>query len=93
MDSSDGEWVDLIKEFTSSVGHITGRALNVETIIHDRSAVIEQELESLRAKVEELSNEVNMNPLDLKGRKSDILVTSVRLCETRTINKSLSSTF
>jgi archaellum component FlaC len=57
----DLNWKDFLEEFMSSVSRITGRVLEVEPISRGSDTIIEQELESLRTKVEELSDEVNMH--------------------------------
>ena len=47
-----------MKRFTSSVQHITGQAIDVVAGDQKSRSVVEEELEVLRAKVEELSDEV-----------------------------------
>lgn len=48
-----------MKRFATSVEHITGQELEVTTASESASShVVEQELEDLRCKVEELSDEV-----------------------------------
>jgi diaphanous 1 len=48
-----------MKRFSASVQHITGQELDVRAASEDDSmSVVEEELESLRAKVDELSDEV-----------------------------------
>ena len=48
-----------MKRFAVSVQHITGQELEVKALSDtDSMTVVEQELESLRTKVEELSDEV-----------------------------------
>lgn len=48
-----------MKRFTASVQHITGQELEVKAASDaDSMTVVEEELETLRAKVEELSDEV-----------------------------------
>jgi diaphanous 1 len=49
-----------MKHFTTSVQHITGQELEVKaTSATDSTNLVEQEMEALRTKVEELSDEVN----------------------------------
>lgn len=56
---SDDSWHTFMKRFASSVEHITGQELDVHPASRgDSLVVVEQELEELRAKVEELSDEV-----------------------------------
>jgi diaphanous 1 len=48
-----------MKRFAASVQHITGQELEVRTMSETGSmTIVEQELEELRMKVEELSDEV-----------------------------------
>lgn len=50
-----------MKRFAESVQHITGQELEVRAASDGNSmTVVEQELESLRSKVEELSDEVSI---------------------------------
>jgi diaphanous 1 len=49
-----------MKHFTTSVQHITGQELEVKAASATGSTdLVEQEMEALRTKVEELSDEVN----------------------------------
>jgi len=46
--------------FVNSVQHVTGQALEVRAVSDsDRMTVVEQEMEALRTKVDELSDEVS----------------------------------
>lgn len=58
---SDDGWQLFIKQFASSVKGITGQELDVKLAIDgaDSNAIVEEELEVLRAKVDELSDEVS----------------------------------
>lgn len=47
-----------MKRFASSVQHITGQTVDAVTGDESPKAIVEQELEVLRTKVEELSDEV-----------------------------------
>lgn len=53
---SDDSWHLFIKRFAASVQFITGQELDVKAA--ESRDVVEQELEGLRSKVEELNNEV-----------------------------------
>jgi diaphanous 1 len=55
---SDDSWHIFMKKFASSVQHITGQELDVKAASDNDTTIVEQELEELRAKVEELSDEV-----------------------------------
>jgi hypothetical protein len=46
--------------FAASVQHITGQELDVKAA-SDSDSIVEQELEALRTKVEELSDEVSVH--------------------------------
>jgi hypothetical protein len=49
-----------MKRFAASVVHITGQELEVKAVSESPSStIVEQELESLRTKYEELSDEVS----------------------------------
>lgn len=57
---SDSNWRVFLKRFSTSVQHITGQEIEVkEPGESDSRDTVVQELESLRIKVEELSDEVN----------------------------------
>jgi len=57
---SDDSWRVFLKRYATSVRHITGQEVEVKALGETSpSDIIEQELESLRLKVEELSDEVN----------------------------------
>lgn len=58
MSSSDDNWRVFMKRFASSVQHITGQTVDVVVGGGSPREVVEEELEVLRAKVEELSDEV-----------------------------------
>ena len=52
-----------MKRFAASVQHITGQELEVKAASdNDSMGIVEQELEALRTKVEELSDEVQISP-------------------------------
>lgn len=56
---SDDSWHVFMKRFAASVVHITGQELEVKAASESASStLVEQELESLRTKYEELSDEV-----------------------------------
>jgi hypothetical protein len=58
---SDDSWHIFMKRFLTSVQHITGQELEVKSAMDSTSFnVVEQELEELRSKVEELSQEVSI---------------------------------
>ena len=58
---SDDSWRVFLKRFATSVQHITGQEVEVKVLGETSSSdIVEQELESLRLKVEELSDEVNV---------------------------------
>lgn len=56
---SDDSWHIFIKRFANSVQHITGQELEVRaTSENDSATFVELEMEALRTKVNELSDEV-----------------------------------
>jgi diaphanous 1 len=58
--TSDDSWHTFMKRFAASVQHITGQELDVKAASDSDSInVVEEELETLRTKVEELSDEVS----------------------------------
>ncbi|KAJ3492688.1 hypothetical protein NLJ89_g11182 [Agrocybe chaxingu] len=58
LDSFDDSWRIFLKRFASSVRHITGQDLEVKASHEsDSREIVEQELETLRFKVEQLSDE------------------------------------
>ncbi|PPQ71093.1 hypothetical protein CVT24_009844, partial [Panaeolus cyanescens] len=58
IDSFDDSWRVFLKRFATSVQHITGQEVEVKPANEsDALEVVEQELEALRVKVEELSDE------------------------------------
>jgi diaphanous 1 len=57
---SDNSWHLFMIRFANSVQHITGQELEVRVISDsDQMTVVEQEMEALRTKVDELSDEVS----------------------------------
>jgi len=56
-DRNDG-WKTFLLDFSSSVEYVTGQAVDFKISSQDHDTVIEEELESLRSKVDELTNEV-----------------------------------
>lgn len=56
-DRNDG-WRAFLLDFSSSVEYMTGQSIELEVSSQDNDAVIEGELESLRSKVDELTDEV-----------------------------------
>jgi hypothetical protein len=59
---SDDSWHVFLKRFAASVEHITGQELEVKAASgSDSSTVVEQELETLRTQVEELSDEASID--------------------------------
>ena len=58
--SSDESWRVFLKRFATSVQHITGQEIEVKSPGEsDSRDIIEQELEALRLRVDELSDEVH----------------------------------
>lgn len=58
--TSDDSWHIFMTRFAASVVHITGQELEVKAVSDNASStIVEQELESLRTKYEELSDEVH----------------------------------
>ncbi|KAJ6583786.1 hypothetical protein B0H10DRAFT_2168123 [Mycena sp. CBHHK59/15] len=59
LDDFDDSWHIFMKRFAASVVHITGQELEVTAVSENASSstIVEQELESLRTKYEELSDE------------------------------------
>ena len=58
---SDDSWRVFLKRYATSIQHITGQEVEVKALGETSSRdIVEQELESLRLKVEELSDEVNV---------------------------------
>ena len=58
---SDDNWHVFMGHFTTSVQHITGQELEVKAAAgNDSTNLVQEELEALRMKVEELSDEVNI---------------------------------
>ena len=56
---SDDSWQLFLKRFSISVRHITGQQLEVKAASDsDAMTIFEEEVESLRRKVDELSEEV-----------------------------------
>lgn len=55
---SDDSWRDFLKRFAGSVQHITGQVLDVRPALDGNELQLEDEVERLRAKVDELSEEV-----------------------------------
>ena len=53
-----------MKRFAASVVHITGQELEVKAASESPSSTIVEELESLRTKYEELSDEVMIDGVD-----------------------------
>ena len=56
-DRNDG-WKAFLVDFSSSVEYVTGQSIDLKISSQDHGAVIEEELESLRSKVHELTDEV-----------------------------------
>lgn len=57
---SDDSWHLFMMRFANSVQHITGQELEVKAASDsDSMTVVEQEMDGLRTKVEELSDEVS----------------------------------
>jgi hypothetical protein len=56
---SDDGWRQFVKQFAESIRHITGQNLEATLGSDDREALLQEELESLRCKVDELSEEVS----------------------------------
>ena len=56
---SDDGWQQFIKQFAESIRHITGQNLEATLASEDRESILREELEALRSKVDELSEEVS----------------------------------
>jgi len=54
---NDG-WKAFLLDFSSSVEYVTGQSIDLKVSSQDRDGVIEEELEVLRSKVDELTDEV-----------------------------------
>ncbi len=65
---SDDSWHIFMKRFVASVSHITGQELEVKAA-SESDHIVEEELESLRTKVEELSDEVHTIRVFLPSNK------------------------
>ena len=59
---NDG-WKNFLLDFSSSVEYVTGQSIDLKVSSQDRDAVIEEELEVLRSKVGELTDEVGLHLL------------------------------
>lgn len=57
LDNFDDSWHVFMNRFAASVQHITGQELEVRAASESPSEVVEEELEALRARVEELNDE------------------------------------
>lgn len=56
---SDDNWQSFLKRFATSVQHITGQQLEIKAASDGVAmSIFEEEVESLRTKVDELSEEV-----------------------------------
>lgn len=64
LDRSDDGWQQFVKQFADSVRHITGQNLEATLASDDRETILREELESLRTKVDELTDEVRTNPVN-----------------------------
>ncbi|KAK0190552.1 armadillo-type protein [Armillaria mellea] len=76
LDKFDDSWHIFMKRFVASVSHITGQELEVKAA-SESDHIVEEELESLRTKVEELSdertklkNELNQQIAEMNALKS-----------------------
>lgn len=58
--SSDDSWHTFIKRIAASVQHITGQELQIKSVSDADSGSVVEEVEALRSKVEELSDEVSL---------------------------------
>lgn len=59
FDASGENWHEFLKRFATSVQHVTGKELSIDEASHHVSSqIVEEELEELRNKVEQLSDEV-----------------------------------
>lgn len=56
---SDDGWRQFIKRFADSVRHITSQNLEASLASEDRESVLREEMETLRSKVDELTEEVS----------------------------------
>jgi hypothetical protein len=54
---SDG-WRAFLLDFSSSVEYLTGQSIDLNVSSQDQDGAIEEEVESLRSKVDELTDEV-----------------------------------
>lgn len=78
---SDDSWHIFMKRFAASVQHITGQELDVKAV-SDSDSIVELELEALRSKVEELSDEVSISAR-ITIKKNLNLITSVQRTKLR----------
>lgn len=89
LDRNDG-WEAFLSDFLSSVEYLTGQPINLRASSQDRGA-IKEELETLRSKVDELTEEVGR-----PSRRPCILLTQHPMSSginsaARLINRSLRS--
>jgi hypothetical protein len=69
---SDG-WKAFLLDFSASVEYVTGQPVDVKVSSRDHDTAAEEELESFRAKVDELTNEVGPDLLSaVPGTDADI---------------------
>ncbi|GLB34079.1 putative diaphanous FH3 domain contatinign protein [Lyophyllum shimeji] len=97
LDNFDDSWHIFIKRFAASVQHITGQELEVKAA-SESDSFIEQELEELRSKVEELSdertelrNELNQKVAEINTLKS--LPLGLPVPQAKSLGKSGSENF
>lgn len=58
VSTSDDSWPQFVKDFGQTIKHLTGLDLEARGSAEGHDAVLEDEIESLRAQVDELSKEV-----------------------------------
>ncbi|THG96218.1 hypothetical protein EW026_g5579, partial [Hermanssonia centrifuga] len=57
IDNFDDSWCSFVKQFADSVRHITGQSLEAGTAQDGQNLIVGEELDSLRMRVDELSEE------------------------------------
>lgn len=54
-------WKTFLLDFSSAVEYVTGEPVDLKTSSQDHDAAIEEELETLRSKVDQLTDEVGIS--------------------------------
>lgn len=60
---SGDSWSQCIKQFAEAVKHITGQGLGVSDLEDSHTLALHQEMQSLRAQVDEMTSEVSPSAL------------------------------